>query len=95
LESKLNMRIRQAVWPVVLAFALFLEGAPLPLLAQDIDSAISAGKQAIESGKPDEALDLFSRLIASDPQAVLYYYRGLAYSAKNEERLAVQDFTRP
>jgi tetratricopeptide (TPR) repeat protein len=93
-ESKPRMRIRQALWPVVLAFALFLEGAPLPLLAQDIESAISAGKQAIESGRPDEALDLFSRLIASDPQAVLYYYRGLAYSAKNQESLAVQDFTR-
>jgi tetratricopeptide (TPR) repeat protein len=93
-ESKLNMRIRRAVWPMVLAFALFLEAAPLPLQAQDIESAISAGKQAVESGRPDEALDLFSLLIASDPQAVLYYYRGLAYSAKNQETLAVEDFTR-
>ncbi len=93
-ESRLNMKIRQALWPVILAFTLFLEGAPLPLLAQVIEAAISAGKQAIESGRPDEALELFSHLIASDPQAVLYYYRGLAYSAKNQDNLAVQDFTR-
>ena len=93
-ENRLNMKIRHALWPVVLAFMLFLDGTASPLLAQDIETAISAGKQAIESGRPDEALELFSRLIANDPQAVLYYYRGLAYSAKNQENLAVQDFTR-
>ena len=93
-ENRLNMKIRHALWPVVLAFMLFLDGTASPLLAQDIETAISAGKQGIESGRPDEALELFSRLIANDPQAVLYYYRGLAYSAKNQESLAVQDFTR-
>jgi tetratricopeptide (TPR) repeat protein len=94
MELRLSMEIRQALGPVVLALTLFLCGTPQPLLAQDIEAAISAGKQAIESGRTDEAVELFSRLIANDPQAALYYNRGLAYSAKNEESLAVQDFTR-
>ncbi len=49
------------------------------------------GMVAMQSGRFDDAVEIFSQLIAVAPTAEVYFHRGLAYSALKKPRLALAD----
>ena len=61
--------------------------------ALDVGPEVQKARKAIQEGKAKEAVDMLSRLITLEPQAQLYYYRGIAYSKAGDEPLAIADFT--
>ena len=66
---------------------------PSFLYAQDYQAELERGKAALEAGRLDEAESILSQLVAADPQAQHYYYRGLALGAKGKDRQAIDDFS--
>jgi tetratricopeptide (TPR) repeat protein len=62
--------------------------------AEDPQYMLDRGKAALESGLADEAIAVFSELLKTNPQAAVYYHRGLAYSIARQDVLAIQDFDR-
>ena len=84
------------VWrSTVVLFLLWLAAAPVLLHAQggsESDStALNEGQMALQSGRFDDAIEIFSHLIAIAPTAESYYLRGTAYQAKHRYRLAITD----
>jgi tetratricopeptide (TPR) repeat protein len=61
--------------------------------ALDLGPEVEKARSAIQAGRAQEAVDMLSRLITLEPQAQLYYFRGIAYSKSGDEALAIGDFT--
>jgi tetratricopeptide (TPR) repeat protein len=81
------------VTAVLLALsAVCVHQAP-PAFALDVGPEVENARNAIQAGRAQEAVDMLSRVITLEPQAQLYYYRGIAYSKSGEETLAIGDFT--
>jgi len=83
---------RYAVIPSVLGLLIFLLVMPPLVRAQETPSALEEGKAALKAGKINQAVEIFSQIIAITPQAPMYYYRGISYRSNNNHAAAIQDF---
>lgn len=66
-------------------------------LAQSGDNETSAkidqAKSLMEAGKIDESLEVLNRSLENSPTPLAFYYRGMAYSLKGLQGLAIKDYT--
>jgi len=61
---------------------------------QDTSDELELGKTALEMGRVDEALAIFSKLASAEPQAQVHFYRGLAFRVKGKFPQALEDFNK-
>ena len=60
---------------------------------KEAEGVLSNAVQLYETQKFDESIDLFSKVIELSPSnATVYYYRAMAYDAKNEYQKAIDDY---
>ena len=67
----------------------------LPCQGQDstTQTRLEMARTLLDSGKIDESIVSFSKLLESGPSSLALYYRGMAYSMKGYQGLAIKDFS--
>lgn len=62
--------------------------------SESADSTLTKGMKALEAGRTEDAIKIFSTLIAGEPRPEYFFYRGYAFSAQGMDGSAIQDFTK-
>ena len=92
-----NLMNRPPQSRAVVSPARWAAWAVLVLLVAGCSSSSNSPKQLVNEGRYDEAIELTTQAIASDPQdAQVYFYRGRAYHCRNGQgdvERAVADFS--
>ena len=85
------MLSRHAVIPVLVGLLIVFSAMPCFPQAEEASGALEEGKAALKAGRTNQAVEIFSQIIAIAPKAELYYYRGVAHASNNTHAPAVRD----
>lgn len=59
----------------------------------DASARLEHGKGLLDAGKTDEAIEVFNQVMESGSTPLAFYYRGMAFSVKGWQGLAIKDYT--
>lgn len=85
------------IWKPALFLLFFVLALPLLSHAQasqgETPTKLDQGKALLDSGKIDESIEVLSDAIGSDVKPLAFYYRGMAFSVKGMQGLAIKDYS--